>query len=85
VHLKGLTILRVFLVYRTQVSDAGLVHLKRLTNLSALELDGTQVTDVRVKELKRALPSLRIIRLFDTRPSMLQPSLTHRQASGRPN
>lgn len=50
--LAGLISLRLLLLGRTQITDAGLEHLKGLTGLIVLDLEDTEVTDAGVKHLK---------------------------------
>ena len=50
-------------LYRTSVTDAGLLHLRALSALRVLNLGKTHVTDTGVAELQRALPHLDFLHL----------------------
>jgi uncharacterized protein (TIGR03067 family) len=62
VKLDSLTRLSL---YRTQITDAGLVHLKGMTSLTRLYLDNTQITDAGLEHLK-GLTSLTHLYLRET-------------------
>ena len=64
VHLKGLINLKRLILADTQITDAGLVHLRGLKRLQELEVSNTRVTDTALRELQRALPNLRISRIY---------------------
>ncbi len=58
--IKKLKSLEKLNLFRTQVTDGGLVHLKALKSLKVLFLRNTKVTDKGVKDLKKALPACEI-------------------------
>ncbi len=73
-HLRTLTHLRQFSLFRTQIPDAGLVHIGKLTELWVIHLSGNGVTDTGLAHL-RGLTGLKNLTLFGTRVS--DASLVH--------
>ena len=64
-HLKGMTELWQLNLYRTKITDAGLVHLKGMTNLRELTLPN-QITDAGLVHLK-GLAKLQALNLEATK------------------
>ena len=47
---------KIYALYGTKVTDAGLKHLKGLTQLADLNIRGTKASDAGVQDLRKALP-----------------------------
>jgi hypothetical protein len=59
-HLEELVCLKVLILSRTQVTDAGLKHLEKLPKLRELYLLDTKTTEAGKEELRKALPGLKV-------------------------
>jgi hypothetical protein len=63
-HLRGLGRLKRLSLADTKLSDAGLDHLKQMPGLKWIGLPNTGLTDDGIADLRRAIPGLRIDRVW---------------------